>query len=97
MSGQAVARDHAQAGGGDFQHDPRDQPERGPLFLFGQEVSEALNISSRAYVLQTGRIVLEGKGADLLKWHMNRKAYLGMQDEFLNRRPGRRGGFCNEV
>jgi ABC-type branched-subunit amino acid transport system ATPase component len=29
-------------------------------------------------VLQTGRIVLEGKGKDLLKSDLVRKAYLGM-------------------
>jgi branched-chain amino acid transport system ATP-binding protein len=48
------------------------------VFLVEQNVFEALNISSRAYVLQTGRIVLEGRGADLLKSDLVRKAYLGM-------------------
>ncbi|HSB81817.1 MAG TPA: ABC transporter ATP-binding protein [Candidatus Methylomirabilis sp.] len=48
------------------------------VFLVEQNVFEALNISSRAYVLQTGRIVLEGKGADLLQSDLVRKAYLGM-------------------
>jgi len=48
------------------------------VFLVEQNVYEALNISNRAYVLQTGRIVLEGKGGDLLKSDLVRKAYLGM-------------------
>ncbi len=48
------------------------------VFLVEQNVFEALSISDRAYVLQTGRIVLEGKGQDLLKSDLVRKAYLGM-------------------
>ena len=48
------------------------------VFLVEQNVYEALDISDRAYVLQTGRIVLEGKGKDLLKSDLDRKAYLGM-------------------
>ncbi|MGZ3614097.1 MAG: branched-chain amino acid ABC transporter ATP-binding protein, partial [Thermodesulfobacteriota bacterium] len=48
------------------------------VLLVEQNVFEALQISLRAYVLQTGRIVLEGKGEDLLKSDLVRKAYLGM-------------------
>ncbi len=48
------------------------------VFLVEQNVFEALSISDRAYVLQTGRIVLEGKGDELLKSDLVRKAYLGM-------------------
>jgi branched-chain amino acid transport system ATP-binding protein len=48
------------------------------VFLVEQNVYEALDFSDRAYVLQTGRIVLEGKGKDLLKSDLVRKAYLGM-------------------
>jgi branched-chain amino acid transport system ATP-binding protein len=48
------------------------------VFLVEQNVYEALDISDRAYVLQTGRIVLEGKGKDLLRSDLVRKAYLGM-------------------
>jgi branched-chain amino acid transport system ATP-binding protein len=48
------------------------------VFLVEQNVYEALSISDRAYVLQTGRIVLEGRGHDLLKSDLVRKAYLGM-------------------
>ena len=35
------------------------------------------SIADRGYVLSTGRIVLEGKAADLLKDEGLRKAYLG--------------------
>jgi branched-chain amino acid transport system ATP-binding protein len=48
------------------------------VLLVEQNVFEALQISHRAYVLQTGQIVLEGKGEDLLKSDLVRKAYLGM-------------------
>ena len=48
------------------------------VLLVEQNVFEALSISHRAYVLQTGRIVLEGKGEELLKSDMVRQAYLGM-------------------
>jgi len=48
------------------------------VFLVEQNVYEALSISDRAYVLQTGRIVLEGKGDALLQSDLVRKAYLGM-------------------
>ncbi len=47
------------------------------VLLVEQNVFEALEASDRAYVLQTGRIVLEGSGPDLLKSDLVRKAYLG--------------------
>jgi branched-chain amino acid transport system ATP-binding protein len=47
------------------------------VFLVEQNVFEALEVSDRAYVLQTGRIVLEGKGSDLLHSDLVREAYLG--------------------
>lgn len=48
------------------------------VFLVEQNVYEALSVSDRAYVLQTGRIVLEGNGQELLKSDLVRQAYLGM-------------------
>jgi len=48
------------------------------VFLVEQNVYEALSICHRAYVLQSGRIVLEGKGPELLASDLVRKAYLGM-------------------
>jgi branched-chain amino acid transport system ATP-binding protein len=47
------------------------------VFLVEQNVFEALEVSDRAYVLQTGRIVLEGKGSDLIHSDLVRDAYLG--------------------
>jgi branched-chain amino acid transport system ATP-binding protein len=47
------------------------------VLLVEQTVFEALRISDRAYVLQSGRIVLEGKGEELLHSDLVRKAYLG--------------------
>ena len=47
------------------------------VLLVEQNVFEALEVSDRAYVLQTGRIVLEGTGAELLRSDLVRKAYLG--------------------
>jgi branched-chain amino acid transport system ATP-binding protein len=48
------------------------------VLLVEQNVFEALDVCNRAYVLQTGRIVMEGKGQELLKSDMVREAYLGM-------------------
>jgi branched-chain amino acid transport system ATP-binding protein len=48
------------------------------ILLVEQNVYEALEISHRAYVLQTGRIVMEGQSQELLKSDLVRQAYLGM-------------------
>ena len=48
------------------------------VLLVEQNVYEALDICARAYVLQTGRIIMEGQGQDLLKSDQVREAYLGM-------------------
>ena len=48
------------------------------ILLVEQKVRDALELADRAYVLQTGAIVQEGSGADLLKSDNIRKAYLGM-------------------
>ena len=47
------------------------------VLLVEQNVFEALEVADRAYVLQTGRIVLEGTGAELLRSDVVRQAYLG--------------------
>lgn len=47
------------------------------ILLVEQNARMALSIADRAYVLETGRIVKEGSGADLLKDDDVRKAYLG--------------------
>ena len=48
------------------------------VLLVEQNVFEALQVCHRAYVLQTGRIVMEGSGRELLQCDMVRQAYLGM-------------------
>jgi branched-chain amino acid transport system ATP-binding protein len=48
------------------------------VLLIEQNVHHALEIADRAYVLENGRIVLEGKSSDLLKNDYVRKAYLGL-------------------
>jgi branched-chain amino acid transport system ATP-binding protein len=48
------------------------------ILLVEQNVYQSLHISHRAYVLETGRVVLSGTGADLLGNDHVRKAFLGM-------------------
>jgi branched-chain amino acid transport system ATP-binding protein len=48
------------------------------ILLVEQNVREALEICDRGYVLQTGRIVQEGSGAELLSSNMVQKAFLGL-------------------
>lgn len=47
------------------------------ILLVEQNAKAALKISDRAYILQTGKIVLEGRAADLMESDEVRKAYLG--------------------
>ncbi len=48
------------------------------ILLVEQNVREALELADRGYVLQTGRIMAEGSGQELLASDMFRKAFLGM-------------------
>jgi len=48
------------------------------ILLVEQNVREALDLADRGYVLQTGRIVGEGTGAELLASDMFRTAFLGL-------------------
>jgi branched-chain amino acid transport system ATP-binding protein len=48
------------------------------ILLVEQNVYQSLKISHRAYVLETGRVVLSGTGAALLDDAHVRKAFLGM-------------------
>jgi len=48
------------------------------VILVEQNVREALKLAQRAYVVQTGKIVLEGKGRELLESPLVKKAYLGL-------------------
>ncbi len=47
------------------------------VLLVEQNAKKALSISDRAYVLETGKIALEGKAKDLLEDDSIKKAYLG--------------------
>ena len=48
------------------------------ILLVEQNVREALDLADRGYVLQTGRIVGEGTGRELLESDMCKKAFLGI-------------------
>ncbi len=48
------------------------------ILLVEQNVYQSLRISSRAYVLETGRVVLSGTGAELLDNAHVKKAFMGM-------------------
>ena len=47
------------------------------ILLIEQNASMALSIADRAYVLETGKITMEGKGRDLLNDENVKKVYLG--------------------
>ena len=47
------------------------------ILLVEQNAKMALTVSDRAYVLETGSVVLEGRAADLLDNEQVRRAYLG--------------------
>jgi branched-chain amino acid transport system ATP-binding protein len=48
------------------------------ILLVEQNVFQSLRIAHRAYVLETGRVVLTGKGEELLGNEHVKKAYLGI-------------------
>jgi branched-chain amino acid transport system ATP-binding protein len=48
------------------------------ILLVEQNVQEALEICDRAYVVQTGQVVLEGTGRELLASESIQKAFLGI-------------------
>ncbi len=47
------------------------------VLLIEQNANMALSIADRGYVLETGKIVLEGTGQELLTSESVKKAYLG--------------------
>lgn len=47
------------------------------ILLVEQNAARALSVANRGYVLETGRIILEGKAEDLAQNEEVRKAYLG--------------------
>ena len=48
------------------------------ILLVSQEVEQSLELSDRAYVLENGRITLEGRSKELLSNDKVRESYLGM-------------------
>ena len=48
------------------------------IFLVDQNARAALSVADRGYVMETGRIVLEGEGAELLGNEQVKSAYLGL-------------------
>jgi branched-chain amino acid transport system ATP-binding protein len=48
------------------------------IFMVEQNVRRTLETADRAYVLENGRIALEGKSKDLLQNELVKKAYLGL-------------------
>ena len=47
------------------------------IFLVEQNANMALSISNRAYILETGEVVMSGDAKELLQSDDVRKAYLG--------------------
>jgi branched-chain amino acid transport system ATP-binding protein len=48
------------------------------ILLVEQNVRETLDLADRGYVLQTGRIIAEGTGKELLESDVIRSAFLGI-------------------
>lgn len=49
-----------------------------PIFLIEQHVKKALDISDKAYVMENGKIIMEGNSEELRKNEKLRKAYMGI-------------------
>ena len=76
--GRALDGPGAGAGGPDLRRYPRDQVQRrDTILLVEQNAYQALGVADRAYVLETGRIVLQGPAAELRNHREVRRAYLG--------------------
>jgi branched-chain amino acid transport system ATP-binding protein len=56
----------------------RIRQEGATVLIVEQNVKQSLSISDRAYVLETGRIVLEGAGESILNNEHVKTAYLGV-------------------
>jgi branched-chain amino acid transport system ATP-binding protein len=48
------------------------------VLLIEQNVKQSLEIADRGYVLENGRITMEGSSRELLESELIRKAYLGL-------------------
>jgi branched-chain amino acid transport system ATP-binding protein len=61
-----------------FQTTQRINREGLTILLVEQNVRQSLNLSHRAYVLENGRIVMEGVGRELMENAHVKEAYLGL-------------------
>ena len=48
------------------------------ILLVEQNIRDSLNIANRAYVLEEGKIIIEGKGRELLSNDHIKEVYLGL-------------------
>jgi len=48
------------------------------ILLVEQDVYQTLRVAAKAFVLETGRVVMEGSGEELMKQESIKKAYLGL-------------------
>jgi len=48
------------------------------VLLVEQNIRDSLNISNRAYVLEEGKIIIEGEGRELLNNEHVKEVYLGV-------------------
>ena len=48
------------------------------ILIVEQNLKQALSVADRGYVLETGRIVMEGKASELLEDKAVQAAYLGI-------------------
>jgi branched-chain amino acid transport system ATP-binding protein len=48
------------------------------ILLVEQNIRDSLNIASRAYVLEEGKIIIEGKSRELLNNDYIKQVYLGV-------------------
>ena len=51
------------------------------ILLVEQNANMALRVADRAYVLETGRITMEGTGKELIENEKIKEAYLGKQSK----------------
>jgi len=49
-----------------------------PILLVEQNAVKALSFADRAYILENGRVIMEGKGSELLSDERVKSAYLGI-------------------
>ena len=67
------------------------------ILLVEQNAQMALSVADRAYVLETGRVVMAGTGAELLTNERVRNAYLGPPGGTRSTTPGGRCSVCKGI